>query len=106
MLKKIWNWVCGIKKEIRSYFIGRRIERNYRLFRIADYERLEDEYSEVLSRLSFGAISEPNMSVYDLVVRIENKQAEFCFAIVKDDLTSLINNGGTIEDIKDYIERL
>jgi len=51
-------------------------------------------------------MSKPNYDVTTIYSEIDDAQSNSYYSIVKDDLSGLINYGGTIEDVKKYLNGL
>lgn len=78
-----------------------------RLFwKIKDYDRLESDYCSVLCHATNSKMSKPNYNLTTIYSEIDEAQGMAHYGIVKDDLNDLFENGGTIEDVKEYVNGL
>jgi hypothetical protein len=75
-------------------------------WKIKDYDRLEWDYCSVLCHATNDRMSKPNYDVTTIYSEIDDAKSNSYYSIVKDDLSGLINYGGTIEDVKKYLNGL
>lgn len=70
------------------------------------YDEMEDRFIKVLDCATLGNMSKSNYTLDIMLAEINDKQQEFHYGIVKDDIQQLINDKGTMEDVQDYINNL
>ncbi len=73
---------------------------------IKDYERLEYDYSCTLCHATLGRMSKSGYDLKDIYSEIDNAQEKFHYDIIKSDINDIIKEGGTIEDVKEYVNGL
>ena len=93
--KTFYRILDNVRYRIDLYFL-----------KLKDYERLEHDYCSVLCHATNNTLSRSNYQLSTIYSVIDQKQSEFYYSIVKDDILDIINNDGNIEDIKDYLKNL
>lgn len=76
------------------------------LWKIKDYERLENDYCEVLCYATGYKMSKSNYLVEECKSQIDMYQEHFYNETTKDDLTMIMGEGGTIDDVRKYVNDL
>lgn len=69
-------------------------------------EEMEERFCLVLEHATLGSMSRSNYDLETMKSVIDDAQQNHYYGVVKSDLELLIKDGGTIEDLKDYIKRL
>ena len=67
---------------------------------------MEERFCLVLEHATLGAMSRSNYDLETMKSVIDDAQQNHYYGVVKSDLEQLIKDGGTIEDLKDYIKGL
>lgn len=98
--KRLWFDLTH-PKQWRIYYVIRRC-----FWKLKDYDRLEHDYGCVLDNATCGRMSKTNYEKHTIYAVINDAQSELHFGIVKDDVNELIENGATIEEIREYINAL
>ena len=75
-------------------------------FRLKDYDRLSYDYSVVLCHATCSTMSYSNYDVTTACSVIDQEQAKHYYSFVKDDVNMILKDGGTLEDIMEYINGL
>ena len=76
------------------------------IWKIKDYDRLEYDYGCVLDHATCSRMSKTNYDKDTIYAVIDDAQRELHYFAVKDDINELINEGATIDEIKDYVNQL
>lgn len=76
------------------------------IHKLKDYDRLEYDYSCVLNHATCGRMSNTNYDKQAICATISDTQAELHFGIVKSDIVEMIEKGGAIDDIREYVNSL
>ena len=76
------------------------------VWRVKDYDRMAYDYSCVLDHATGSAMSKTNYEVSQIYSVIDDRQREHYYQVVKDDVGEIIKEGGTIEYVKEYIDKL
>ena len=79
--------------------------------KINDYDRMSDEYSNVICHATGGILSYTNYRVDTVNNLIDETQSSLYYGIVKEDLLNIMKDRSDsaediLEDIKQYIEEL
>lgn len=76
------------------------------LFKIKDYDRIQSDYSRVLDFATDSKMSKTNYDLKTIYAVINDTQQESYYSSVKDDINMIIHDGGTIDDIQNYVNEL
>lgn len=76
------------------------------IFKIKDYDRLEYDYCCMLCHATDSRMSKSNYDQQVIRAEIDDAQSRIYYKVVKEDILNILNDGGTIEDVKDYLDRL
>lgn len=71
-----------------------------------EIERLEHDYSLLLEHVTFGLLSKTNYKIEDILPIVDDKQNEWYEGTIKEDILNIVNGGGTLEDVMDYVNDL
>ena len=74
--------------------------------RLKEYDEMEERFCLILDHATMGNMSKSNYTVEAMKSVIDDAQQKHFYSFIKSDLESLINAGGTIDDIKEYINNL
>jgi len=74
--------------------------------KIKFYDQLESDYCDLLCHVTNGSMSKVGYDFQTICSVIDEEQEKIYYQIVKDDILDIINTGGTIEDVKEYVEKL
>lgn len=99
-IKRIW-WDLTHPKE---WYIFLSISRT--LWKIKDYDRIESDYSSVLCHATLSRMSKTNYQLQSVYSVIDEAQQDIHYGIIKEDLSGIIEGGGTLEDVKEYLRGL
>ncbi len=69
-------------------------------------EEMEERFCLVLEHATMGSMSRSNYDLETMKSVIDDAQQNHYYGVVKSDLEQLIKDGGTIDDLKEYIKRL
>lgn len=75
-------------------------------FKIKDYDRLEWDYIQVLCHATDSRMSKPNYDIQTIKCEIDDAQERIHYGIIKSDIKDIIDDNGSIEDIKNYLKLL
>ena len=100
VLRRFWFDLTN-PKQWGIYIVIRRF-----LWKLKDYDRLEWDYCNVLCHATNSRMSKPNYDLTTIYSEIDDAQSDCYYSIVRDDINDLIKNGGTIEDVKEYVNGL
>lgn len=99
-LKRLWFDLVHPKQWHIYYAISRC------LWKLKDYDRLEYDYGCVLDNATCGRMSKTNYDLQTVYSVIDDAQSVLYYGIVKDDINELIENGATIDEIREYVNGL
>lgn len=71
-----------------------------------NFEEMEERFCLVLEHATLGSMSRSNYDLETMKSVIDDAQQKHYYGVVKSDLEQLIKDGGTMEDVKDYIKVL
>ena len=69
-------------------------------------EEIEERFCLILEHATLGSMSRSNYDLETMKSVIDDAQQNHYYGVVKSDLEQLIKDGGTMEDVKDYINSL
>lgn len=69
-------------------------------------QELEHKLCLYLEHMSMSRMSKPNYYLDDMKSVSDDAQAELHYSIVKDDINDILNSGGTLQDVMDYVNDL
>ena len=73
---------------------------------LIDYEEMENRFCLILEHATLSAMSRSNYDLETMKSVIDDAQQRHYYGVVKSDLEQIIKDGGTMEDVKDYIKSL
>ena len=75
-------------------------------FEVQGNEEIEERFCLILEHATLGSMSRSNYDLETMKSVIDDAQQNHYYGVVKSDLEQLIKDGGTMEDVKDYINSL
>lgn len=76
------------------------------VWKLKDYDRIEYDYGCVLDHATLSRMSKTNYQLPIIYSVIDDAQRENHYDTVKSDLLEIINSGGSIDDVKEYLNDL
>jgi hypothetical protein len=73
--------------------------------RLEEYDEMEDRFCLILDHASMGNMSKSNYTVEAMKSVIDDAQQKHFYSFIKSDLEAILNDSGTIDDIKEYINQ-
>ena len=74
--------------------------------RLKEYDEMETRFCLILDHASMGNMSKPNYTVEAMKSVIDDAQQKHFYELFKSDIETILNAGGTIDDVKEYINQL
>ncbi|NDV63901.1 hypothetical protein [Bacteroides sp. 224] len=74
--------------------------------RLKEYDEMETRFCLILDHASMGNMSKPNYTVEAMKSVIDDAQQKHFYELFKSDIETILNAGGTIDDVKKYINDL
>lgn len=81
--------------EIKNYI-------SYVYWAIKDYDRVCSDYTKVMLHATNDKLSKIGYNVDDVIREIDDIQNEYYLEFYSEEVSNILEDGGTIEDIKEY----
>jgi hypothetical protein len=73
--------------------------------RLKEYDEMENRFCLILDHASMGNMSESNYTAEAMKSVIDDAQQKHFYSFIESDLKALLNGGGTIDAIKEYLNQ-